>query len=178
MSGLRALDEPAHVRLEVRRNLEPASASPPPRSKYASTRAQRGKARWSADIPSASAASRGRDESTVCAPTPSASPPPVFLVACNHIAGTNSSSPGLCATASPGLALLAGAGRSRLGGSRGLPVLVPARASPVPSVVREFCCKKLEFFFLRDTFPSATALSPCMDLVCSQGSAACPKSHA
>ena len=31
-----------------------------------------------------------------------------------------------------------------LGGSRGVPVLVPVRASPVPSVVRgEFCCKIL-----------------------------------
>ena len=33
--------------------------------------------------------------------------------------------------------------RSRLGGSSGVPVLVPVRASPVPSVVREFCAKIL-----------------------------------
>ena len=33
--------------------------------------------------------------------------------------------------------LAALAGVSRLGGSRGVPVLVPVRASPVPSVVRE-----------------------------------------
>ena len=40
--------------------------------------------------------------------------------------------------------------RSRLGGSRGVPVLVPVRASPVPSVVRGSFVVKF-FSFLHDT---------------------------
>ena len=43
---------------------------------------------------------------------------------------------------------------SRLGGSRGVPVLVPVRASPVPSVVRGSFFVKFLFWF-RNTLPTA-----------------------
>ena len=53
--------------------------------------------------------------------------------------------------------------RSRLGGSRGVPVLVPVRASPVPSVVRgslvvRFSVPKLPYIYVFVLFAGADRL--------------------